>query len=149
MQTEKTTQTILTELFAVQRFAVLATSQQDTPHACLMAVAATENLHHLIITTKRDTRKFAQIAANPNVAFLIDNRTNAADDVREAIAVTVRGRAEEMQGERRERLLHHYLARHPYMVAFATSPDCALLLVWVERYQVVIGLDDVRLWTPG
>jgi nitroimidazol reductase NimA-like FMN-containing flavoprotein (pyridoxamine 5'-phosphate oxidase superfamily) len=148
MQTDAITST-LKGLFASQRFAVLATTIQEAPHCSLMAFTATEDLHYLVVATKRDTRKFNHIRANPNVAFLIDNRTNTGADIETAVAVTVYGIAEEVRGKHRRRYLEPYLARHPYMADFATSPSCALVIVEVETYLIVHQLGNVTVWQPG
>lgn len=42
-------------------------------------------------------------------------------------------------------LLAH-LHRHPDLATFTQSPDCVLLEVVVEAYQVVHGIDEVSWW---
>ena len=90
--------TCLHDLFHRQLHAVLATADGGVPHACLVAFAASPDLRRLVFTTARATKKFRNLAASGTVALLIDNRTNTASDVAEAMAVTVVGRAGEATG---------------------------------------------------
>ena len=39
-----------------------------------------------------------------------------------------------------------HLKRHPDLVSFLSSEDCALIVVTVEAYQIVQGIDNVRWW---
>jgi hypothetical protein len=44
-------------------------------------------------------------------------------------------------------LLRAHLQKHPDLEAFTQAPDCVLLEVVVQAYQVVRGIDDVTWWT--
>jgi hypothetical protein len=59
------------------------------------------------------------------------------------VAVTVLGEAEEVIGAERDGLLANYLAKHPHLESFATSPSCALLRVWVRSYYLVSRFQEV------
>ena len=101
-----------------------------------MAFAATDNLDRLLLATERASRKFANLSAEPRVALLIDSRANGDLDLTEALAVTVMGRAQEVNRAERGGLLPLYVAKHPQLEAFVTSPSCALISVQVEVYYV-------------
>jgi nitroimidazol reductase NimA-like FMN-containing flavoprotein (pyridoxamine 5'-phosphate oxidase superfamily) len=134
----------LRDLFASQRLAVLATREDDgQPYANLMAFAVSEDLRTVLLVTGRATRKYANLTAEPRVALLIDNRSHQASDIHEAMAATVLGAAEEVSGVERERLLPVYLARHPHLEAFASSPSCALFRVDVRSYYLVRRFQEV------
>jgi len=134
----------LRALFASQRLAVLATREEDgQPYANLMAFAASDDLRTLLLVTGRATRKYDNLRAEPRVALLIDNRSHQASDIHEAAAVTVLGDAEEVSGEERERLLTTYVAKHPHLEAFASSPSCALFQVRVRSYYLVRRFQEV------
>lgn len=132
------------DLFESQRSAVLATLQGGQPYLSLMAFAATPDLKQLLVATERDTKKYANLLAEPRVALLIDNRSNVPADTEEAVAVTVLGRAAEAQPGERKDLLALFLAKHPHLDAFATSPTCALIAVQVDTYLVVQRFQKVR-----
>jgi nitroimidazol reductase NimA-like FMN-containing flavoprotein (pyridoxamine 5'-phosphate oxidase superfamily) len=83
----------ISSVFASQALAVLATQKDSRPYANLVAFAATEDLRILMLSTSRSTRKFSHILDSPQVALLIDNRTNSIRDLRDAVAITALGRA--------------------------------------------------------
>lgn len=133
----------LSQLFVSQKLAVLATQEGGQPYASLIAFAASEDLKELYFATPRATRKFAYLQANPKVALLIDNRSNQDEDIHQAIAATVLGAAAEVAYEERERVVRHYLARHPHLEEFARSPSTALVRVTVQSYYVVSRFQEV------
>ncbi len=143
---------ILTELFASQRLAVLATlaaEEPRRPYANLIAFAATADLKEIVFATTRATRKFANLAAEPRVALIVDNRSNRETDFGEAAAVTILGTAAEVLGPERERYQAIFLARHPYLRDFVTAPTCALLRVRVEKYILVTRFQEVHEVIPA
>lgn len=142
-ETEQT-EPVLKALLDSQRFAVLATHSGGQPYASLMAFAATSDLRELIFATERDTRKYANLCSDARTAVLVDSRSNRSSDIQDAVAVTVIGRAKEAEGDERDHLLRIYLARHPNLESFATSPSCALVRVKVESYRVVSRFQEVQ-----
>jgi len=127
----------LQTLFSSRRLAVLATQHEGKPYASLVAFAATDDLKTIIFATTRSTRKFAYLSSIPAVALLIDNRTNEASDFRNAMAVTASGKAVEIIAGKENRFLQLYLAKHPYLKEFVSSPTCALVKVDVSTYYAV------------
>jgi heme iron utilization protein len=140
---------IIRELLESQRLAVLSTQGKEQPYSNLVAFAVTPDLHYLIFATTRATRKYDNLSKHPLVSLVIDNRTNETTDFAEAAAVTVLGRASEVHGDERSQLLKTYLYRHPYLETFATSPNCTLFAVKVERYIMVTRFQDVMEIVPG
>lgn len=140
---------MLQELFAAQRSAVLATTENGQPYLSLMAFATTSDLQYLLVATYRATRKYRNIEADPRVALLVDNRTNQPADTEEALAVTALGAAKEVGAAEKDRFLQIYLAKHPHLEKFVTSPECALIEVEVERYFVVSNFQEIRELVPG
>ena len=141
--------TIIRELLESQKLAVLSTQGKEQPYSNLVAFTVTPDLQYLIFATTRATRKYANLLKHPQVSMLIDNRTNETADFAEAAAVTVLGRASEVQGDERSQLIKTYLNRHPYLEGFVTSPNCALFAVKVDRYIMVTRFQDVREIVPG
>ncbi len=131
-------------LFTSQRLAVLATQDHGQPYSNLMAFAATPDLKHLVFATTRATRKYANLLADPRVSVLVDNRSNKPADFSRAAAVTVLGKAWELQGRERQDYLKIFLNKHPYLDEFTSSPTCALLKVTVEKYILVTRFQEVK-----
>ena len=141
--------TRLRELFAVQRFAVLATTENGQPYLSLMAFAATGDLQYLLIATNKATRKYRNIQADARIALLVDNRANLPADTEESLAVTALGQATEVAASDRDQFLNLYLAKHPRLEKFVSSPECALIRVKVERYLVVSHFQETMEVLPG
>lgn len=148
----------LRQLFNSQKLAVLATYGHGQPYCSLMAFAATEDLKYLIFATKKETHKFANIQAHPQVGVLIDNRRNVVDDFQQAVAVTALGEAAIPAPSDYSAFLDLYLFKHPYLRRFCQAPSCTLLTVKVARYLVVanfrnfMSLEEdylqVQEWSP-
>ena len=137
---------VLRALLESQRFAVLATDDHGQPFASLMAFAATEDLRHMVILTERTTRKYANLRSNPRVALLIDDRENKGSDTEDSVVVTAIGEADEVDRDIGAPLLELFLARHPYLTAFAASPTCAIVRVKLSSYQLVSRFQQVVEW---
>jgi len=138
----------LADLFRTQQLAVLATQRDGQPYSNLVAFTATSDLRGLVFATARSTRKFENLAADPRASLLIDNRSNRVADFREAVAVTVVGRAVELTGDRRAVLQQRYLGKHPHLKEFVEAPTCALLLLEVDVYITVERFQKVLQWQP-
>jgi len=136
-------QALLTKLFASQNLAIIATTQDQQPYNNLVAFAATDDLKHLVFATPRATRKFAILSKNPKVAMTIDNRQNTTKDFSEAVAVMAIGKAEEVTGPEKVALLATYVAKHPGLTTFVTSPSCALIRIDVAKYDIVRQFQNV------
>jgi heme iron utilization protein len=146
MSTEIDIRPVLRALLESQRFAVLATDAHGQPFASLMAFAATEDLRQMVILTERTTRKYANLQSNPRVALLIDDRENKGSDTEDSVVVTAIGEAEELAPDAGAPLLERFLARHPYLAAFAVSPTCAIVRVKLRSYQLVSRFQRVVEW---
>ncbi len=59
------------------------------------------------------------------------------------MAVTATGEAEEVEGEEKDNVSKIYLAKHPHLDDFISSPSCALLKIRVERYYVATRFQNV------
>ena len=143
------------QLFAEQRFGVLCTCRPSgAPYGNLVAVAAVDGLHGVLFATLRTTRKWENLAAEPRVALVMDNRQNRVVDLREAMGLTVRGEAHEVVGEPLLSLESQFLERHPQLTEFLSSPECALMrirvatLSVVTRFQQVLEVDFDTEGTP-
>lgn len=134
---------ILQELCHNQPLAVLATDADSHPYVNLVAVAITDDLHHLYFATPRATRKWANLTRNPRVSLLLDNRTNQVSDFRRAVAATILGTAREIDGAARDEGLTIYLSKHPHLADFVASPTCAVFQVQIDRIYLVTRFQNV------
>lgn len=136
----------LRQVFASQKFAVLSTNRAGESHANLVAFAATDDLRGLMFATNRMTRKYANLRENARIALLIDTRSNREADLRDAVAITASGTAEEVAERERDALLACYLGKHPELADFVNTPTCALILMNVSRYSFVSKFQEVIEW---
>lgn len=139
----------LRELIDTQALAVVATSGDGRPYGSLVAFVATDDLKHLIFATSRSTRKFGNLAENPRVAIVVDNRSNRREDFHEACAATATGPTEDLAGAERDRMQRLFLARHPHLAGFLASSNVALVRVSVEAYQFVSRFQEVMELRPS
>ena len=137
---------ILLDLLSSQKLGVLGTHQAGQPYGSLVAFAATRDLKNLFFATTRATRKFANLRSDPRVSMVLDNRSNRVADFRKAAAATVLGRAKEVRGKERKEWEKIYLAKHPHLTEFVSSPTCALVRIRVEVYYVVWRFQNVSEW---
>lgn len=128
---------LLEELLRSQTLGVLSTHEGGQPYASLVAYAVSEDLRALVFTTATATRKFANISADNRVAMLVNNTVNAVEDFHRAAAVTALGRVQVVAPEAASDDLKLFLAKHPYLKAFAESPTTAMLRIAVDRYIIV------------
>ena len=134
---------LLRELFTRQRLGVLATHGADYPYASLVAVHADDDLRRLYFTTTRATRKFQFLTAEPNVAMLVDSRSDDDLDFHGAVAATAVGTARELEGDERAERLAAFLRRHPHLKPFASAPSTALVELAVQSYYIVRRFQNV------
>jgi heme iron utilization protein len=134
---------IVRGLFSKQKLAALATQSDAGPYANLVAFAETSDLTALLFATSRATRKYNNIIAGPDVAMLVDDRSNETADFQDAIAATVTGEAVETTGGERENLIGLYISKHPNLEDFVKSESCALFKVSVRRIYVVRRFQNV------
>lgn len=134
---------VVRDLFARQRLGVLATHGPDHPYASLVAVHAGDDLRHLYFATTRATRKFHFLTRDPNVAMLVDSRSEDDLDFHGAVAVTAVGTARELEGDERAARLAVFLDRYPHLRGFAGAPTSALVELKVRTYYLVSRFQNV------
>jgi heme iron utilization protein len=131
------------DLIDSRKLAVLCTQKDGHPYASLVAVAATQKLDRIIFLTPMTTRKYGNLMACPNTAFLIDNSENRAEDIYQATAVTATGTVTDVPDSEKQALKALYLARHPHLASFAAAATTALVCVKISRYILVNQFQNV------
>jgi heme iron utilization protein len=131
------------QLLASQRLGVLSTHYHCHPYSSLVAFASSESLQEVYFATPNTTRKFRNLIQDNRVSMLIDNRSNEISDFHHAMAVTMLGTAEEVQGPDKNKLSDIYLIKHPYMTDFVNSASCALVVIHVDKYVLVRRFQEV------
>ena len=145
MTGDRSVENTVRQIFQARNVAVLTTHGEDYPHACLVAIAVTDDLRTIVFNTSRSTRKYSNISNNNRVTLLVDDRSHGEEDFHQATVVTARGRALEIPVEKSSLLLNLFLQHHPYLKNFVQSPTSVLLGVQVESYAVVSRFQNVLI----
>ncbi|KAF0234234.1 MAG: cytoplasmic [Desulfovibrionaceae bacterium] len=112
---------------------VLATSADDVPHASLMSYAVEPDLQYIHMATPANSRKWANLKRNPNMALLIDEREkamarNTPQTRTQTRALTVGCELSPVEGEQEKaRILTFLAARHPHLRDFLAAPQIEVI----------------------
>ena len=132
-----------------QPFCVLATQGESQPYTSLIAYAHTPDLKHLFFTTSVATRKYRLLSECNRAALLIDNRCRHPDGFMEVEALTVTGKAIQLQrSEEFNRAAERLSDRHPYIKPFIYADTTALFRFDVIRCLHVTRFQEVVQWIP-
>jgi pyridoxine/pyridoxamine 5'-phosphate oxidase len=111
----------LFRFIATHKLAVLGTvSPSGGPQAAVVGIAVTPELE-LVFDTVKTSRKYANLAADPTIAFVIGGD--------EEITVQYEGTAEELRQERDSRYFDIY---------FKTWPECREHLAWPDIVHFLV-----------
>jgi len=133
-----------------QLYGVLSTQgEEGVPHASIIAFASADDLSAIVFATPRNTRKYDNMLARDRIAFFIDDRRASGKEIMDASGVEAQGRVRELRGKERDDYRAIYVARHPDMASFADAPGSALMLLDVERYDMVDHFQHVLVLRLG
>ncbi len=128
------------------RFAVIATEGKGQPHMSLIAITPVGGFRKLIFSTYRNTVKYSNLIENGKVAVLIENGDCKNLSLQDNFILTAFGQAEEIKVDN-DSILQAHLNRHPEMISFIQSEECALIQITVNAFQLVLGIEDVHWYT--
>lgn len=132
-----------------QPYAVLCTQGKGQPYGSLVAFAFSDDLTTAVFATPVATRKYKLLLECDRVALLVDNRPDHVDDMMQVEAITVTGRAKEVETKARyDRCAGLLLARHPYFKSFVDSESSAVFEIGVTRILHVTRFQEVNQWVP-
>ncbi len=134
----------LKNLLQNQRFGVIATQGDNEPYTSLVAFIGSEDLKQLIFATSKNTKKYNNIIKKSRMTMLIDNRGNKPIDIKNAVAVTALGSANEIKSSKKY-YKQLYLKKHPYLSDFINSKDTAFIRLKVEKYLLVNRFQNVEI----
>lgn len=126
--------------------AVLATEHAGQPHASLIAITPVSGLQRFVFATYRNTKKFTNLTHNRKVSVFIDGRCGAGATSQDGFILTAVGQVQDIPADLQASLMLAHVQKHPDLRSFTQSPDCVLLEVVVDAYQIVRGIDDVSWW---
>jgi uncharacterized pyridoxamine 5'-phosphate oxidase family protein len=124
--------------------AVLATEGDGQPHASLIKISPFKGSNHLVFATYRNTLKYRNIQNNNKVAVLIESCVINNKGLKKNVVLTIIGYTEEVSFAENEAAYQAHLKQNPELELFMLSPDCTLLKVIAQSYQVVYGIDEIK-----
>ena len=137
-------------LLSEEPFAVLCTQGGGQPYGSVVAFAFSHDLTSFVFATPRATRKFRLLSECDRVALVVDNRGRFPEDMMKVGAVTITGKAQELEpGPEFEEWAQLLAARHPYLKPFVEAPSTALFRVDTVRFLHVTRFQEVRQWIPA
>lgn len=136
-------QATIQKLCDEQRYGVLSTCGSEGPYASLVAFCHAPDCARFFFATARSTRKFANLQAQPRIAFLVDNRENKNADAFSALGLTVTGTARELSGEERASAERKYLKRHPHLEDFVRAENVAMIAIDAKTHYIVSRFQEV------
>jgi general stress protein 26 len=148
MNNLRTSKEFIENVLKINKFAVLATESDGQPHTSLIAITPFRSIRQLVFATYRNTLKYRNITNNSKVAVLIEGGA-INKSLHKSIVITIIGHTEEISIAENEAIYQAHLKWHPELESFMLSPDCALILVIAQSFQVVNGIDDIRWITAN
>jgi nitroimidazol reductase NimA-like FMN-containing flavoprotein (pyridoxamine 5'-phosphate oxidase superfamily) len=137
-------------LVAGELFAVLCTQGEGQPYGSVVAFAFDDDWRSFLFATSRATRKFHLLSQCDRVALVVDNRGKFPGDLMKVEAVTITGKAQEIEsGSKFDEWARLLTTRHPYLKSFVESPSTALLRIEAIRFLYVTRFQEVHQWIPA
>jgi general stress protein 26 len=146
---------VVRDLLSKARLCYLATSDEASPHLSLMNFTYTAHIGSnegdcVIMSTRRDTKKYTLLTGNSNVAVLIhdfsDDSTNHKEE-KTARTITLNGTVREESGEAEEAYRKIHLHRNPDSAQFIEGPNMAIITITVETARICDINDKVHNWS--
>jgi nitroimidazol reductase NimA-like FMN-containing flavoprotein (pyridoxamine 5'-phosphate oxidase superfamily) len=137
-------------LVTSQLYGVLSTHGDGHAYGSLVAFAFAEDLRSAVFATPMTTRKYRLLNRHDRVALVVDDRPEHPQAMMDVTAITVTGRAREIEDAAERRACGDQLvARHPQLRSFVAAESCAVFRIEVARYFHVTRFQEVQQWVPG
>jgi len=123
---------------------VLATVSEGKPHCSLMSYISDEEGHEIYLISHKQTKKYANLMANPIVSLLIDTREEEKGQRRIDIkALTVTGEFQTIKDQTKKSLIHaKFLKTHPHLTDFLNDPGAEIFCIKIRSFQLLDGVKD-------
>jgi hypothetical protein len=104
----------------------------------------------VIMSTRRDTKKYTLLTGNSNVAVLVhdfsDDSTNHKKE-KKARTITLNGSVREEVGAAAEAYRKIHMQRNPDSAQFIEGPEMAIITITVETARICDVNDKVHSWS--
>ncbi len=123
---------------------VLATVSEGKPHCSLMSYVSDEEGDEIYLISHKQTKKYANLMANPTVSLLIDTREEERGQRRIDIkALTVSGEFRTVNDPGEKDLIRaKFLKRHPHLLDFLNDPGAEIFSIKIKTFQLLDGVKN-------
>ncbi len=120
------------ELLQGEKVCCLATCKENEPYLSLMNFTFDEESQRVILSSRRNSKKFKNILSNKEVSLLIHNDKPgiALEDI---ISVTINGKAYEEKDEKKDYYQKIHVTKHIDCHQFIIGDEIAILSVSIDR----------------
>eukprot|EP00752_Nemacystus_decipiens_P002771 g2589.t1 len=144
-------------LLQASRLCFLSTFSDDHPHLSLMNFTYYPADEVIILSTRRDTKKYKLVQAGRNVAILVHEFPDAGGGYSSGgggsgggctskVTITLNGRATIQEGEQAERYRDLHARKNPDSKTFIVGPNIAIITVRVRSARICNVRDEVTHW---
>jgi nitroimidazol reductase NimA-like FMN-containing flavoprotein (pyridoxamine 5'-phosphate oxidase superfamily) len=132
------------KLMKAGRTCVLATVSGKEPHCSLMSYATDDDCCEIYMATRKDTKKYRNLVANPSVSLLIDSRETGGKNRKSLTrALTVTGTIQGGVDEQKRKAVRERLfKRHPDLIEFFDDSSAEIIVVQIKALQLLDGITD-------
>ena len=118
---------------------VLATIVDRKPYCSLMAYVTNAECTEIYMVTHKNTQKFQNLAANPAVSLMIDNRDTSPRT--SARALTVEGVFRKITDPVKEKEVRQkLLSAHSHLAEFMDQPEAEVFQIDIRSFLLLDGL---------
>ena len=118
---------------------VMATIVDNRPYCSLMAYVTNNACTEIYMVTHRQTQKFKNLAENPAVSLMIDNRDTSPRTA--ARAMTVEGVFQKITDSTKQKEVRRkLLSAHPHIDEFMAHPEAEVFQINIKSFLLLDGL---------
>ncbi len=118
---------------------VMATIVDNRPYCSLMAYVTNTACTEIYMVTHRQTQKFKNLAENPAVSLMIDNRDTSPRTA--ARAMTVEGVFQKITDSTKQiEVRRKLLSAHPHIDEFMAHPEAEVFQINIKSFLLLDGL---------
>ena len=128
-------------------------SRDNAPHLSLMRFTYLQSEEKILLSTRRNTQKFAYLSQNPKVALLVHDFPNVQGGERSAeeggrtYSITLNGVAQVEGGDAAEAYRRLHLKNNSDYSQFIVGEEIAIISVHVDTARICNIDDKVKFWS--
>lgn len=132
------------DLIKANKMCVLATVSEDKPHCSLMTYVTDDNCREIYMVTRKETKKYRNLTANPSVSLLVDSRLDARVGPSALTkALTISGTFQKNIDEKKIAAVRtRLLEKHSELKKIFNNPDTEIIVVKIQAIQLLDGVSN-------